>query len=108
MKLLVLYVFHIYNDRVKNFIENCIFEDENVDFMGFSRYWCRPDWMMCTVLSIPPPQVRPSVLQDNNQRSEDDLTQKLVDIIKTNTLLADKIVKNVNPIKLMLTFYSFS
>ena len=69
--------------------------DENVDFMGFSRYWCRPDWMMCTVLSIPPPQVRPSVLQDNNQRSEDDLTQKLVDIIKTNTLLADKIVKNV-------------
>jgi len=69
--------------------------DENVDFMGFSRYWCRPDWMMCTVLSIPPPQVRPSVLQDNNQRSEDDLTQKLVDIIKTNTLLADKITKNV-------------
>jgi DNA-directed RNA polymerase II subunit RPB1 len=69
--------------------------DDDVDFMGFSRYWCRPDWMMCTVLSIPPPQVRPSVLQDNNQRSEDDLTQKLVDIIKTNGLLADKIAKNV-------------
>ena len=69
--------------------------DDDVDFMGFSRYWCRPDWMMCSVLSIPPPQVRPSVLQDNNQRSEDDLTQKLVDIIKTNTLLADKIAKNV-------------
>jgi DNA-directed RNA polymerase II subunit RPB1 len=69
--------------------------DDDVDFMGFSRYWCRPDWMMCSVLSIPPPQVRPSVLQDNNQRSEDDLTQKLVDIIKTNTLLADKIGKNV-------------
>jgi DNA-directed RNA polymerase II subunit RPB1 len=69
--------------------------DDDVDFMGFSRYWCRPDWMMCTVLSIPPPQVRPSVLQDNNQRSEDDLTQKLVDIIKTNSLLADKIAKNV-------------
>lgn len=69
--------------------------DEDVDFMGFSRYWCRPDWMMCTVLAIPPPQVRPSVLQDNNQRSEDDLTQKLVDIIKTNSLLTDKIAKNV-------------
>lgn len=32
-KTLVLYVFHIYNDRVKHFINNCIFYDENVDFM---------------------------------------------------------------------------
>jgi DNA-directed RNA polymerase II subunit RPB1 len=67
--------------------------DEDVDFMGFSRLWCRPDWLMCSVLPIPPPQVRPSVLQDNNQRSEDDLTQKLIDIIKTNIQLNDKIAK---------------
>ena len=67
--------------------------DEDVDFMGFSHMWCRPDWMMCTVLAIPPPQVRPSVLQDNNQRSEDDLTQKLIDIIKTNEELGKKIGK---------------
>ena len=32
-KLLVLYVFHDYNDRVKHFIEKCIFYDENVDFI---------------------------------------------------------------------------
>ena len=68
--------------------------DEDVDFMGFNRFWCRPDWMMCTVLPIPPPQVRPSVLQDNNQRSEDDLTQKLIDIIKTNINLQQKITTN--------------
>lgn len=68
--------------------------DEDVDFMGFSRFWCRPDWMMCTVLPIPPPQVRPSVLQDNNQRSEDDLTQKLIDIIKTNKNLEQKMEAN--------------
>jgi len=67
--------------------------DEDVDFMGFSRLWCRPDWMMCSVLPIPPPHVRPSVLQDNNQKSEDDLTQKLVDIIKTNIKLADLMEK---------------
>ena len=36
-KVLVLYVFHIYNDRVKNFIENCIFYDENVDFIIISN-----------------------------------------------------------------------
>jgi len=68
--------------------------DEDVDFMGLSRYWCRPDWMICTVLRIPPPQVRPSVIQDNNQRSEDDLTHKLFDIIKNDLTLKDKIEKN--------------
>ena len=36
-KLLVLYVFHIYNSRVKHFIENCIFYDENVDFIIISN-----------------------------------------------------------------------
>ena len=36
-KILVLYVFHIYNDRVKHFIENCIFYDENVDFIIISN-----------------------------------------------------------------------
>jgi DNA-directed RNA polymerase II subunit RPB1 len=68
--------------------------DEDVDFMGLSRFWCRPDWMICTVLRIPPPQVRPSVVQDNNQRSEDDLTHKLFDIIKNDKTLQQKIEGN--------------
>lgn len=68
--------------------------DEDVEFMGFSRHWCRPDWMVCTVLPIPPPQVRPSVTQDNNQRSEDDLTSKLIDIIKVNQTLRKKITED--------------
>jgi len=70
--------------------------DEDVDFMGLNRYWCRPDWMICSVLPIPPPQVRPSVIQDNNQRSEDDLTHKLFEIIQTNNALQDKINNNAN------------
>ena len=36
-KVLVLYVFHIYNDRVKHFIDNCIFSDSNVDFIVISN-----------------------------------------------------------------------
>jgi hypothetical protein len=36
-KLLVLYVFHIYNDRVKHFLNNCIFNDENTDFIIISN-----------------------------------------------------------------------
>ena len=69
--------------------------DEDVDFMGLSHYWCRPDWMICSVMPIPPPQVRPSVIQDNNQRSEDDLTHKLFEIIMTNNRLQDKINNNM-------------
>ncbi len=65
--------------------------DEDVDFMGLNHFWCRPDWMICTVLPIPPPQVRPSVVQENNQRSEDDLTHKLFEIIKYNKKLQDLI-----------------
>jgi hypothetical protein len=37
MKLVVLYVFHIFNKRVKYFIENAIFEDENIDFIIISN-----------------------------------------------------------------------
>jgi len=36
-KILVLYVYHIYNNRVKNFIKKCIFNDENVDFVIISN-----------------------------------------------------------------------
>ena len=36
-KILVLYVYHIYNERVKLFIKNCIFYDENIDFIIISN-----------------------------------------------------------------------
>ena len=63
--------------------------------LGFSPNFCRPEWLICTVLPVPPPAVRPSVKQDNNQRSDDDLTYKLIDIVKANAKLQDKI--NVDP-----------
>ena len=36
-KILVLFVYHIYNERVKNFIKNCIFDAEDVDFIIISN-----------------------------------------------------------------------
>jgi DNA-directed RNA polymerase II subunit RPB1 len=68
--------------------------DEDVTFMGLSPVWSRPDWMICQVLAIPPPSVRPSVKQDAQQRSEDDLTHILVNIVKNNKILQDKIQAN--------------
>jgi len=78
--------------------------DEDVEFMGYSRHWCRPDWLMCTILPIPPPQVRPSVMQDNNQRAEDDLTTKLIDIIKANKDLQKLL--SVDPSKRTVSEYT--
>jgi len=68
--------------------------DEDVSFMGFSPIYSRPDWMICQVMSVPPPAVRPSVKHDAQQRSEDDLSHILVNIIKTNKTLQDKIQNN--------------
>ncbi len=70
--------------------------DEDVDFMGFSPVYSRPDWMICQVMSVPPPAVRPSVKHDAQQRSEDDLTHILVNIIKANKTLQEKIQKNAD------------
>ena len=68
--------------------------DEDVSFMGFSPIYSRPDWMICQVMLVPPPAVRPSVKHDSQQRSEDDLSHILVNIIKTNKTLQDKIQNN--------------
>jgi DNA-directed RNA polymerase II subunit RPB1 len=68
--------------------------DEDVTFMGFSPLWSRPDWMICQVMAVPPPSVRPSVKHDAQQRSEDDLSHILVNIIKTNNTLQEKIQNN--------------
>ena len=65
--------------------------DEDCEIMGLSQNWCRPEWLICEVLPVSPPSVRPSVRQFNNQRSEDDITHKLIDIIKTNNHLKKKI-----------------
>ena len=65
--------------------------NDDVELLGLSPKYSRPDWMICTVLPVPPPHVRPSVRQDGNQKAEDDLTHKLSDIVKTNNSLKDKI-----------------
>ena len=71
--------------------------DEDVSFMGFSPTWSRPEWMVCQVLPVPPPAVRPSVKHDAQQRSEDDLTHIYSNIIKINKDLSDKLAVNASP-----------
>ena len=72
--------------------------DEDINFMGFSPIWSRPEWFICQVLAVPPPAVRPSVKHDAQQRSEDDISHIIVHIIKINNTLKDKIKSNA-PVK---------
>jgi DNA-directed RNA polymerase II subunit RPB1 len=58
--------------------------DEDCWKMGLNPDWARPDWMVITVLPVPPPPVRPSIQVDGTSRGEDDLTYKLADILKAN------------------------
>ncbi|WP_089693832.1 DNA-directed RNA polymerase subunit A' [Halogranum gelatinilyticum] len=58
--------------------------DEDLESLGIDASRSRPEWMILTVLPVPPVTARPSITLDNGQRSEDDLTHKLVDIIRIN------------------------
>ncbi len=42
--------------------------DEDCKALGFNTKYVRPDWMILTVLPVPPPQVRPSVMMDSSAR----------------------------------------
>jgi len=70
--------------------------DDDIQFLGFSPTFSRPEWMICQVLAVPPPAVRPSVKHDSQQRSEDDISHILVNIIKANSTLQEKINANAN------------
>ena len=65
--------------------------DLDCEALGFSAEHNRPERMICTVLPVPPPSVRPSVRHETGQRQEDDLTHKLSDIVKVNNVIRDRI-----------------
>ncbi|EON98349.1 putative dna-directed rna polymerase ii largest subunit protein [Phaeoacremonium minimum UCRPA7] len=61
--------------------------DSDLSDMGLNKDYARPEWMIVTVLPVPPPPVRPSISMDGTgqgMRNEDDLTFKLGDIIRAN------------------------
>ncbi|XP_025193833.1 DNA-directed RNA polymerase II subunit RPB1-like isoform X2 [Melanaphis sacchari] len=61
--------------------------DEEVVIMGMDPKFARPDWMILTVLPVPPLPVRPAIVMFGSMRNQDDLTHKLCDIIKCNNEL---------------------
>jgi len=65
--------------------------DADAALMGLDPSLARPEWKILTVLPVPPSSVRPSITLESGVRSEDDLTHKLVDIIRINERLKENI-----------------
>jgi DNA-directed RNA polymerase subunit A' len=63
--------------------------DEDLPLLDIERNSARPEWMVLAVLPVPPVTVRPSVTLESGERSEDDLTHKLVDVIRINQRLQE-------------------
>ena len=63
--------------------------EEDYIYIGINPKVARPEWMVLTVLPVPPVTVRPSITLETGERSEDDLTHKLVDILRINQRLKE-------------------
>ena len=58
--------------------------DEDCHILGLDPEHAHPSWFILQVMPVPPHPVRPSVAFDSSTRSEDDLTVKLMEIVRTN------------------------
>jgi DNA-directed RNA polymerase subunit A' len=65
--------------------------DDDCKLFGIDPTYARPKWTILTVLAIPPVTVRPSITLESGERSEDDLTHKLGDIVRINQRLFENI-----------------
>jgi len=65
--------------------------NKDLPLLGLHSQNARPEWMVLTVLPVPPVTMRPSITLESGIRAEDDLTHKLVDIIRINNRLKSNI-----------------
>ena len=63
--------------------------DEDLDLLSYDPVTARPEWFVLQALPVPPVTVRPSIILETGIRSEDDLTHKMVDIIRVNQRLKE-------------------
>ena len=61
--------------------------DEEIKKIGVNPATCRPEWAILSQLLVPSVTVRPSITLESGERSEDDLTHKISDIIRANQRL---------------------
>ncbi|MEM3374543.1 MAG: DNA-directed RNA polymerase subunit A' [Candidatus Woesearchaeota archaeon] len=65
--------------------------DDDLKLFGYNPSVFRPEWTVLTLLPIPPVTMRPSITLESGERSEDDLTHKLGDVVRINQRLFENI-----------------
>ncbi len=65
--------------------------NDDLRLLGIDPTSSRPEWLILSALLVPPVNVRPSITLESGERSEDDLTHKLVDIMRINQRLEQNI-----------------
>ncbi len=63
--------------------------NNDLALVGVNMEIARPEWTILTALPVPPVTVRPSITLESGDRSEDDLTHKLVDVLRINQRLQE-------------------
>jgi DNA-directed RNA polymerase subunit A' len=63
--------------------------DTDLQLLNYNTTTARPEWFILQALPVPPVTVRPSIILETGIRSEDDLTHKMVDIIRVNQRLKE-------------------
>ena len=65
--------------------------DNELSMIGFDPKFFRPEWTILSNFPVPPVTMRPSITLETGERSEDDLTHKLSDIVRINQRLFENI-----------------
>ena len=76
-------------DEIRDLLSKINFDDLNL--IGIEKEISNPSWLILNTLLVPPVNVRPSITLESGERSEDDLTHKLVDIMRINQRLEQNI-----------------
>ncbi len=79
----------LYPSQIREWIEKI--PEEDLKLLSYDLQRLRPEWFILTTLQVPPITIRPSITLESGIKSEDDLTHKLVDVIRINLRLKDNI-----------------
>jgi DNA-directed RNA polymerase subunit A' len=79
----------MFPDEIRSVLVNI--PGDELKHAGINPEIFRPEWGILTVLLVPPVTVRPSITLDTGERSEDDLTHKLGDIIRSDQRLRENL-----------------
>jgi DNA-directed RNA polymerase subunit A' len=79
----------LWPDQIKEWFEKI--PDGDLAAIGYDPAVFRPEWLVLDLLLVPPITIRPSITLETGERSEDDLTHKLTDVVRVNQRLLENI-----------------